>query len=159
MPVEAKDFKRALATWASGVTVVTTKGENGFAGLTASAFSSVSAEPPLVLVCVNREAESCAALKTAGFFAVNVLAEEQEAVSNSFAFGDKDKRFENLDYEVGSLGAPLINGCLANLECRVVDTSEQGSHCIFIGQVESVRVGESNPLLYWRGGYRSLSQT
>lgn len=156
------DFKRVMGCFASGVTVVTTlDGEGRPAGLTASAFSSVSLAPPLVLVCVAHTAQSYPALRDADRFAVNVLAADQEAVSSRFAARQPtgSEKFDGLAYERGTLGAPLLDGALAHLECSAVHAYPGGDHTIFVGQVEAARYRDGDgaePLLYYRGRYGRL---
>jgi len=156
--LDSERFKKGMANWASGVTVVTTQTADGPAGLTASAFSSVSADPPLVLVCVNMGSGSCDRIREAGFFAVNILERGQMDVSNIFASSKlKDQRFTGQSWTTGVTGAPLLEGCLASLDCRIASMMEQGSHRIFIGEVCGVVLGEGHPLVYYKGGYREIA--
>ena len=124
-------------------------------GLTASAFSSVSLGPPLVLICVDHKSQSYPALREAGRFAINVLHLEHEQISRRFATTRLDK-FEGVAFRLGELGVPLIEGALAHLECRTVSAHVEGDHTIFVGRVEAVDVGEGEPLLYYRGRYHRL---
>ncbi|MDJ0839871.1 MAG: flavin reductase family protein [Acidobacteriota bacterium] len=158
MAVDQEQFKKALATWASGVTVVTTETGSGPVGLTASAFSSVSAEPPLVLVCVNQSSESCDCIEEAGFFAVNILSTEQQDVSNKFASRKlKETRFQDLPMSTGVTGAPLLDESLTSIDCTLVNTVVMGTHKVFFGEVQQVVNREGNPLMYYRGGYREIA--
>jgi flavin reductase (DIM6/NTAB) family NADH-FMN oxidoreductase RutF len=157
MAVSHEEFRQALGRFASGVTVVTCKSDAGNPlGLTVSAFSSLSLEPPLVLICIDTRASVYEDLKEGSFFAVNVLAQDQESVSRRFASRDTD-RFKGLGYREGKTGAPLIDGALAFIECRLVHSCPGGDHTIFVGQVESSEVNDGKPLLYFRGGYASIS--
>jgi flavin reductase len=125
--------------------------------MTVSAFSSVSADPPLVLVCANRASTTHAVIEEGGVFAVNILAEHQQDVSNLFASSElEDSRLDRVHWTEGSTGAPLIDEALVSLECTVRSAHREGSHTIYIGQVEAVHVSDATPLLYYRGGYRSL---
>ena len=127
-------------------------------GMTVSAFSSVSAEPPLVLVCTNRASTTHSIIEEGGIFAVNILAEHQREVSNLFASPeDEEMRLEKVSWTAGKTGAPLIDEALASLECRVSNAYQEGSHMIYIGQVEAVRITDAKPLIYHNGDYRSLS--
>ena len=155
MAIDNDSFKKALSSWASGVTVVTTKTPEGYAGLTASAFSSVSMEPPIILVCVNQSSESCAAIEAAGCFAVNILQTEQVETSNRFAF--KDKRFENTAHTPAPSGAPYLDEAMTSLDCKLVNTTLMGSHKVFFGEVQHAQIKEGDPLLYYKGGYRKLT--
>ena len=157
MAVSHEEFRQALGRFASGVTVVTCKSDDGNpGGLTVSAFSSLSLEPPLVLICIDRRASVYENLKEGSWFAVNVLAQDQESVSRRFASREAD-RFKGIGYREGKTGAPLIEGALACIECRVVHSYPGGDHTVFIGQVESSEVNDGKPLLYFRGGYSSIS--
>ena len=157
MPIDPDAFKKALRGWASGVTVVTSRSGEKVHGMTVSAFSSVSADPPLVLVCANRGSTTHGIIEEGGGFAVNILAEHQQDVSNVFASSKyEDSRLERVGWTEGATGAPIIDEALASLECRVRSAHHEGSHTIYIGQVESVHASDADPLLYYKGGYRSL---
>ncbi len=150
------DFRHVLGHFATGVTVVTTCDADGRpTGLTASAFTSVSLEPPLVLVCVDHKSQTYPALLERGRFAVNVLSTEQEEVSRRFATTRLDK-FDGVPHHMSDLGLPLIDGALARLECTTATTHVEGDHTIFVGVVERASVGTGQPLLYFRGRYDTL---
>ena len=158
MPIDQDAFKQALRGWASGVTVVTSRAGDKTHGMTVSAFSSVSADPPLVLVCTNQASKTHSVIEEGGIFAVNILAEHQQGVSNLFASAKhEDSRLERVPWREGETGAPLIDEALASLECRVRSAHREGSHTIYIGEVEAVHLSDSTPLLYYQGGYRSLT--
>lgn len=158
----ADDFRRVLGHFASGVTIVTTRDSAGRpAGLTASAFTSVSLNPPLVLVCVAHNAQSYETLRDADRFAVNILEVGQEALSNRFATKSSSaaEKFEGVAHKDGALGIPLLADALAHLECSTAHAYPGGDHTIFVGQVEaaSSRDGDGpEPLLYYRGRYNRL---
>jgi flavin reductase (DIM6/NTAB) family NADH-FMN oxidoreductase RutF len=157
MPVGKDEFRTALGHFASGVTVVTTAGQDGNVhGITVSAFSSLSLDPPLVLICIEKRASIYDHLREGGFFAVNILAEDQELISRRFATRDTD-RFDGIGYTTGATGCPILTGTLAFLECRVVNAYPGGDHTIFIGEVEAMGATEGKPLAYFRGGYSKLS--
>jgi flavin reductase (DIM6/NTAB) family NADH-FMN oxidoreductase RutF len=157
MALTPTEFRTALRNFAAGVTVVTTRDEDGRpSGLTASAFTSVSLDPPLVLVCVDHAATAHPALRAHGWFAVNVLRQEQEGISRRFAASGGDK-FDGVPCHEGKTGLPLIDGALATLECRVVGAHEAGDHTIFVGAVEAASVRNGRPLVYFHGGYHGLS--
>ncbi|MGZ0080736.1 flavin reductase family protein [Methylomonas sp. YC3] len=159
MSVEAKEFKNALKLWASGVTVVTTQGrDNQPRGMTATAFSSVSVEPPQILVCLNQATDTGAALLESRRFAVNILNSAQEDVSNQFAGSTtQEQRFASIAWQAGENGAPILNEALAALECRVVQQVQAGSHWVIIGEVDSVVCREGEPLLYYHSAYRTVA--
>ena len=157
MPVSKDEFRAALSRFISGVTVVTTLGRDPRpAGITVSAFSSVSLDPPLVLACIDKRASLHDHLTEGRYFAVNILAEDQQGVSRLFASKDED-RFDGARYRWGTSGAPLLDGALAYIECRVVHAYPGGDHTIVVGEVESTGTAEHKPLLYYRGGYTHLS--
>lgn len=155
--IGSDDFRYVLGHFATGVTIITTcDGDSRPVGLTASAFTSVSLDPPLVLVCVDHKSQSYPSLLERGRFAVNILGAEQEAVSRRFASTRLDK-FDGLAFRMSDWGLPLIDGALAQLECTTVNTHAGGDHTIFVGRVERAQVGSGEPLLYYRGRYDRLA--
>ena len=159
MTVSADDFKSALQLWASGVTVVTTQSEKfGVQGMTVSAFSSVSVDPPQILVCINDRADTGDGIDESQCFAVNVLTTEQLETSNQFAGGtSQQQRFANADWSAGVTGAPLLNNSLMTLDCTVVEKVRAGTHWIIIGEVQACECRSGEPLLYYRSAYRQLA--
>ncbi|HEX6290964.1 MAG TPA: flavin reductase family protein [Herpetosiphonaceae bacterium] len=155
-PVDKATFRQALSQFASGVTVVTTAYEGSYHGITVSAFSSLSLDPPLVLVCIDRRGRSHELLAKAGVFAVNILSEERADLSQHFASRIEDK-FANVDYHLGQTGVPLLDGALTTIECRLVNQWPGGDHSIFVGEVVGAAVhDEADALVYHRGRYRRL---
>ncbi|HEY5609825.1 MAG TPA: flavin reductase family protein, partial [Thermoanaerobaculia bacterium] len=148
-------FRDALSRFASGVTVVTTAYDGHWHGLTVSAFSSLSLGPPLVLVCIEKSVKSHNAIARAEKFAVNILRADQEPISARFASRAEDK-FAGIATHTGMLGIPLIDGALANVECRLHETLAGGDHTIFVGEVVAAEVADGEPLLYFRSAYRHL---
>jgi flavin reductase (DIM6/NTAB) family NADH-FMN oxidoreductase RutF len=159
MPVNKTQFRTALSRFASGVTVVTTRDADARPlGITVSAFSSLSLEPPLVLICIDSKAYAHNAFNESGVFVVNILGAEQEDLSRLFASREPDK-FQGLGFTEGINGVPVLSAALANIECRLKHAYEGGDHTIFVGEVENITVREDgHPLLYYRGGYASLKQ-
>lgn len=158
MSVDQRSFRKALGCFASGVTVVTSQhpGTKALAGVTVSAFSSLSLDPPLVLFCLGSKTSSIDAFRTHGHFAINILAENQRDLSNRFASRAEDK-WAGVEWEAGASGVPLLAGCLANLECSLAATHDGGDHLIFVGKVEQMKYQEGgSPLIYFRGGYMDL---
>jgi flavin reductase (DIM6/NTAB) family NADH-FMN oxidoreductase RutF len=154
MTISGEDFKRALSRRASGVAVVTARSGEQIHGMTVSAFTEVSLEPPLVLVCADKGSNTLPVIRSGGVFALNVLARDQQALSARFATKkDEDKRFDGLETDAGRTGAPLLRGVAVNIDCRVVAAHEHGDHVVFIGQVEEVRSFDREPLLHFRGTY------
>lgn len=157
MAVTKDEFRVALSRFVSGITVVTVLDkDNRPGGITVSAFSSVSLDPPLVLACIDKRASVHDSLIEGSSFAVNILAQDQEHVSRRFASKDQD-RFEGAGYREGACGAPLLEGALAYIECRVVHVYPGGDHTIVVGEVESTSVADHKPLAYFRGGYSQLT--
>lgn len=161
MTVSVDDFKKALQLWASGVTVVTTSSQKfGAQGMTVTAFSSVSVNPPLVLVCINSSADTGEGIQESQCFAVNVLNSDQQDLSNQFAGGSsQQQRFENTNWQTGITGAPILNHSLMSLDCKVVEKVLAGTHWIIIGEVQECVCRSGEPLLYYCGTYRQLGQT
>jgi flavin reductase len=125
--------------------------------MTVTAFSSVSLDPPLVLICTSSKSYTHALITEAGVFAVNILAAGQESVANRLAGRDKVvERFEGIEHELGGLGCPLLAGALATIECRVVQDVNAGDHVVYIGSVELCAMTERDPLLYHRNDYRGI---
>src|SRR5689334_25426551 len=157
MPVSKDEFRSAMSRFASGVTIVTTKPEaHQPIGITVSSFASLSLEPPLVLVCIDKRASIHDQLVEGRYFAVNVLAENQEILSRRFASRDDD-RFSGIGYTEGVTGSPVLSDVLAAIECRIVHTYTGGDHTIVVGEVERTIYNDGKPLAYFRGGYAELA--
>ena len=155
MPITAADFRRALGQFATGVAVVTTLDAEGRPlGLTVNAFSSVSLDPPLVLVCIDNRSETHGGFEAAQVFGVSVLAEGQQDWSQRFAFGDREKFQAPL--LTGETGVPLVPGALAHIECRVISKLPGGDHTIYLGEAIRLDVSPGRPLLYHASAYRRL---
>ena len=150
------DFRKVLSHFASGVTVITTSDSDGRpTGLTASAFTSVSLDPPLILVCVAHKSQSYPAMVERGRFAVNFLRREQEDISRRFATTRLDK-FDGVPHRISALGLPVLTEALGHVECVIVNTHIEGDHTVFIGRVDACDTADGMPLLYYRGKYESL---
>jgi flavin reductase (DIM6/NTAB) family NADH-FMN oxidoreductase RutF len=157
MSVDADDFKQVLARWATGVTIVTARSGERVHGMTVSAFTEVSLDPPLVLVCADLGSNTLPLIREGGAFAVNILSREQEALSARFASKQGEwQRFDGLEIDAGRTGSPLLRGVVANLDCRVVAAHEHGDHVVYVGEVAEVRHFDREPLLYFRGAYTGL---
>lgn len=158
MTLDSTTFRATLGRFASGVTIITARDADGRdVGMTVSAFSSLSLTPPLVLVCIDNAASVAPVLEHCESFAVNILADDQEALSRRFAERELD-RFDSVAMHRGELGLALLDGALANLECRVTARQPGGDHTILIGEVKAASLREGQPLLYYRGGYRRLER-
>jgi flavin reductase (DIM6/NTAB) family NADH-FMN oxidoreductase RutF len=159
MAFDRNELRRVMGHFATGVTIVTTHDGEGFCyGLTANAVCSVSLDPPLVLVCVDKQAESYRAFDLSQVFVVNILGEHQEELSRRFAVSGGDK-FVDLPCRTAGTGAPIVEGALAHVECRVVAAHDAGDHTIYVGEVESADAGDGRPLLFFRGRYHQLPRT
>jgi flavin reductase (DIM6/NTAB) family NADH-FMN oxidoreductase RutF len=153
-------FKDVLAQWASGVSVVTTNDQGLLYGLTVSSFSSVSLDPPLVLVCLANSNRIVSMIGAADGFAVSILAADQQAASAYFARPGRlpSQDFTEIEGEWTPSGLPVIAGALAWVTCSLHATIPQGDHTIVVGRVTESRVSPGRqPLLYWSRGYRSLA--
>jgi flavin reductase (DIM6/NTAB) family NADH-FMN oxidoreductase RutF len=161
MDVSQADFRRAMGCFATGVTIITVDQDGEVHGMTANAFSSVSLDPLLILVCVHNRARTHAHLHARKRFGVNVLAEDQRGISEYYA-----KSSEALQHaeEVGarfdrtSHGTPVLHNAVAYLECRLHESLVAGDHTIFIAEVEEIVVREGDPLVYFRGRYRKIGE-
>lgn len=150
------EFRQALACYPTGVTVVTARDSEGQpVGMTANSFASVSLAPPLILWSVRREALGFAVYQRARFFGVNVLSEEQSAISTHFAKAGADK-FAGVDLVDGAGGAPMIVDAAAQFECRTWDQCDGGDHLIIIGEVLACRRWLRTPLVFAKGRYARL---
>ena len=156
--VSRDDFRAGMGAWATGVTIVTARDGDHVHGMTVSDFSGVSLSPPLVLVCADKTSLTHGVIAAGGCFAVNVLAADQENLSNLFASkADEFRRFEGLETRVGTTGAPLLAGAVATFDCSLVSTHEAGDHDIYVGRVEELSIEDREPLVYYRGRYDGLA--
>ena len=151
----SNEFRQLMSRFASGITVLTAvDGRARPHGMTVSAFSSLSLDPPLVLVCVDRSATMLDVLDAATHFAVNILAEGQESVSRRFSLEEMELRFEGVGNSPGIGGVPVLHGALATLECRRSARHDAGDHAIFIGEVVGGTLDPAGrPLVYYAGAY------
>lgn len=155
-PIDPRELRNALGAFATGVTVVTaTQGDGTPRGFTANSFTSVSLDPPLVLVCVAKTASSCAVMEASDHMAINILAEDQRDVSGSFA-SRTGTRFEGIDWWTGATGAPILPGTAAMLDCTMERTIDAGDHVILMGRVVDFAHTSTAPLGYCRGAYVSF---
>ena len=153
------DFRHAMGQFATGVTIVTSVGPNGEpVGTTANAVTSLSLDPPLVLVCFDRASVTLEAISAHGAFAVNVLAARQQHLSANFARRGLAAAWDGVRHRRGRTGSPRLDGVLASLECTVEHRIAGGDHEIVVGRVQDVETGpaDRDPLLFWRGRYAAL---
>jgi flavin reductase (DIM6/NTAB) family NADH-FMN oxidoreductase RutF len=152
-PIDPRDFRNALGTYATGVTIITAAGADGKPyGLTCNSFASVSLNPPLVLWSLVLYSSSLSIFQNAGHFAVNVLGASQQALANKFAKSSEDK-FVGVEWAPGAGNAPVLKDSVANFQCRAVNRYYGGDHVIFLGAVEAYAYTRNEPLLFARGGY------
>lgn len=140
----------------TGVSVVTSLREGEPRGVTVSAFASVSADPPLVLICINREARSYLYISSSKVFCVNLLAGDQQHLAERFSGKLRENQFEGVDYAIDTTGAPVLSGAVAHFDCEVVEEHHAGSHSIFIGRVLACASRAGSPLGYYNGGFHDF---
>ncbi len=155
------EFRRALASFPTGVAIMTSRdGQGEPVGLTCNSFSSVSLDPPLVLWSLRKASKSIDIFRSAKTFAINVLAEDQDHLSQHFATSSILKKFETIDWSTGYAGLPLIDDCVARFHCDVSAQHDAGDHIIFLGQVVKYEVlREDDSLVFYKGAYMMLSQS
>ena len=158
MPPDPVGLRRALGSFATGVAVVTAAAGATAVGLTVNSFASLSLDPPLVLWSLNVRSSSLATFRSAPYFAINVLSEDQSHLSVHFATPRKD-RFEGVAFEAGLGGAPLLASCVAHFECAVASQIESGDHVLFIGRVTRFRHDDQDALMFYRGRYLRRADT
>ena len=160
MNVSQADFRRVLGRFASGVTVVTTCDGEHRLGITVNAFSSVSLDPPLILVCIEKTSYLHQVMLRNGYFAVNLLADDQQALSTCFA-GHSEARsnFCSAPSHTAATGAPILDHSLGWIDCRIVNAFPGGDHSIIVGHVEALGGSEGQPLLYFRGKYPQIKDS
>lgn len=162
MTLNSLEFRKAMGGFATGVTIITVDLDGEVHGMTANAFASVSLDPMLVLVCVDHSTRTHAHLHAKKRFGINVLCEDQRAISEYYA--RPERSHENAEGEAGARfdrtahGTPVLRGSLAYLECRLDSAQVAGDHTIFIAEVEDVVVREGEPLLFFRGKYRKVGK-
>jgi flavin reductase (DIM6/NTAB) family NADH-FMN oxidoreductase RutF len=162
MPLSQAEFRKAMGAFATGVTIITVDLEGEVHGMTANAFTSVSLDPMLVLVCVDHSTRTHAHLHAKKRFGINVLCEDQVAISEYYA--RPERSHEHAEVEAGARfdrthhGTPVLHGALAYLECRLRSAQDAGDHTIFIAEVEDVVLRRGDPLLFFRGKYRNLGK-
>jgi flavin reductase (DIM6/NTAB) family NADH-FMN oxidoreductase RutF len=158
LSVSPDEFRSVLGRFPSGVTVVTTKAADGSdQGMTVSAFCSLSLEPPLVLICIEKTASVHEALTLGPGFVVNVLSAKQEQIARRFSIVDID-RFEGVGFSRSGSGIAVLDDALAVIECNRFTMQDGGDHTIIVGEVEAGRAETGSPLLYYRGGYAQLER-
>jgi flavin reductase (DIM6/NTAB) family NADH-FMN oxidoreductase RutF len=162
MSLSPSEFRKAMGSFATGVTIITLDLQGEVHGMTANAFASVSLDPPLLLVCVDHSARTHAHLHAKKRFGVNVLAENQRVISEYYArpvhVHEHAEEEARARFDRTAQGTPILHGALAYLECRLQSAQEAGDHTIFIAEVEDVVVRTGDPLLFFRGKYRKIGE-
>ncbi|MGA7295576.1 MAG: flavin reductase family protein [Terriglobales bacterium] len=161
MSLNSSDFRQAMGCFATGVTIITVDREVEVHGMTANAFTAVSLDPLLVLVCVNHRARTHAHLHSRKRFGVNILRSDQQSISEYYAGSPETHQHPEAAgarFDRTAHGTPVLKGALAYLECRLHSTQTAGDHTIFIAEVEDVVVRDGEPLLYFRSQYRNTEQ-
>ena len=154
MTIDPMTYRQAAGLFATGVLVVTTGQEGEFRAVTVNSFTSVSLDPTLLLFCLDNRSRTLPVVLQCGTFTVNVLRDDQEEISRMFASSKSEATIDDVTYDLGVVGTPVIAGCLAHFHCRVVETHVAGDHTIIIGQVEDATFGEpGNPLIFFQGKY------
>jgi flavin reductase (DIM6/NTAB) family NADH-FMN oxidoreductase RutF len=154
MAIGADEFRAALGSWTSGVSIITSRAGDEIHGMTVSDFSGASLDPPLALVCASKTSVTTGLIEKGRCFGVNVLGVDQSDLSNKFASKkDEFKRFEGVDFYEAETGAPLLTNALVNLDCRLVAVHDAGDHVLCVGEIESAEINEGEPLVFFRGSY------
>lgn len=157
-PVDPVLYRQTCARFATGITVVTVVDEHGHPhGMTVNSFSSVSLDPPLVLVSIDLRHAILGHFLNSRFFAINILAEHQEHLSRHFS-STRENRFSDVEWHAGETGVPLLEGVLAHLECAVSRTFAAGDHTVLLGEVRFARYSAEQPLVYFGSSYRNLGK-
>ena len=159
VPIDAATFKAILSRWASGVTVVTCRHDGSVHGMTASAFCSVSLEPPLVLVCVARHNRTHEYIGAQGTFGIHILGADMEEISDRCAGfrGPDGHCLNDVPIRSAATGAPILADALAWMDCSLWRAYDGGDHTIFVGEIQAGGVGDGSPLLWFRRGYRQVN--
>ncbi|MSP40260.1 MAG: flavin reductase [Deltaproteobacteria bacterium] len=156
MAIDAQELRRVMGHFVTGVTVITTQDKEGAPqGLTANAFMSLSLDPPLVIISVDKKATCYACFEPGNGYTVNYLAEDQEEISKRFATKGVDK-FADLKWQAGSNGAAVLDGVLGSVECKITDCYDGGDHTIVVGEILNVAANGDRPLVFFKGKYQRL---
>ncbi len=158
-PVSTDTFKAAMRRFATGVTIVTTRTGETIHGFTVNAFASVTADPPTVLICVNKTARAHPIIAESGSFAVNILGLEHQHIAETFMTAEPHERFNAIAHRAGPSGSPILDDMLAYVDCSVEQEITSGTHTIFIGRVLESGEREGEPLGYYDRSYRNFHIT
>jgi flavin reductase (DIM6/NTAB) family NADH-FMN oxidoreductase RutF len=156
LATDSDSFRKAMSAVPTGVTVVTAMGDQNPSGMTANAVVSLSASPPMMLACLDREARTLSSVRGSGRFLINVLAEDQEEIARRFATKDPEaEKWEDVEWAIDE-GAPRIAGAVAWIRCELKDLIDGGDHLIVTGSVLATEASDREPLIFHRGAYRGL---
>ena len=154
--MDLQELRRVMGHFATGVTVITTADRSGTPfGLTANAFTSLSLNPPLALICVDKTVQCYSCFEESKIFAVNVLSQDQEEISRRFATKGIEK-FAGIKWHKSRRGVALLDGAMGHIECKVVHSYEGGDHTIYVGEIVSATASGERPLVFFKGKYRRL---
>lgn len=157
--ISSDDFRKASGLWATGVSIVTTTDKDGKPyGLTMNSVTSLSLDPPLYIVNLDKGSDTLIHLKETGAFCINVLSSDQQALSNVFA-KKGDTKFDGVDYQAGFANVPCLAGALMSIQCSLHEEHDGGDHVIAVGKVEEIRQADpetTEPLLFYRGRYAAI---
>ena len=158
MSIGAEEFKAGMGQRAGAVAIVTARAGDEVQGMTATDWVGVSVDPPLVLVCADKSANTLGIISKGGCFSINVLRAGQDALANKFASKQEEAtRFVGQATETGKTGAPLLSEAMASFDCVVETQHDAGDHVIVVGRVEQIVSRGGEPLIYYSGGFRGLS--
>ncbi len=154
--ISKQEFRKICGCFATGICVVTGALNNGRSvGITVNSFSSVSLDPPLVLFCLDKKNLNFDAFSMNKHFAINILSEDQEEISNNFATTSNDK-FKDIEYNISINNTPILKDCLGVIECLMHAVHDGGDHQIIIGKVTNISCSDNNPLIYYKGEYHNI---
>ena len=158
MAISGDQYKRTLAQWPSGVTIVTSRAGDRVQGMTVSSFNEVSLNPPLVLICADKSTITNDLIQASGVFSVSILAKGQEDLSNRFASKKHEhERFDGLNCDDGETGCPRIPGAVAWLDCKIEQSVDAGDHLVHIGEIQAAEITDRPPLIYFRQSYHGVT--
>jgi 3-hydroxy-9,10-secoandrosta-1,3,5(10)-triene-9,17-dione monooxygenase reductase component len=159
-PVDSSSFRTVMGRFATGVTIVTVSNNGKPHGMTVNAFSSVSLDPTLILICLERQTLTAAVIRQTGTFAINILTSRQKRLAEIFSEANNEaSRFDNVSYGLSAQGLPVLKDTLGYLECVLRDEYDGGDHFIFIGEVVGLSLEKDSnaPLLYYKSDYTTLN--
>ncbi|VEF47182.1 flavin reductase domain-containing protein [Bacillus freudenreichii] len=155
--IPSEEYRDVIGHFSSGVTIITTSKDGVDYGITASAVSSVSLEPPMLLICANKQTGTCHAISEKKTFTVNILKEDQAELAIQFARANTEK-FKDINMTYSEFGDPVLKDALVSIECRVVEEITGGTHSVFMAEVKSATTNNGRPLVYYRGKFGQFDQ-